>query len=177
MKRRGAIQHLALAAGTFFLTPAWANRWTKASIPAMTSFLSGVEEELLAEVVETIIPATDTPGAKELGIPAFVQRMVLDCYEKPVQDNVKAGLTTVSSLTNERYGKRFEAADTSQRLAVLSSMLSSTDASQKEFMALMKSLTVQGYTTSEYVMTKFYHYVMAPGHYYGCVPLKTAGNR
>ena len=172
MERRGAIKYLTLATGAFFITPAWATRWTKTSVSFVSSYLSVAQGELLAEVVETIIPVTDTPGAKDLGIPAFVQRMVADCYEKGVQIKVKNGLDTVSAMSTESYGKPFEQTDTTQRLAILTRMANSTDTNQKEFLTLMKSLTIQGYTTSEYVMTNFYHYVMAPGHYYGCVPVK-----
>lgn len=177
MKRRGVIKHLAVATGAFLAAPAWANGWTNASLLPMSSSLSDEQADLLAEVVETIIPAgtmaTDikVPGARELGVHAFVQKMVTDCYEKKVQDNLKNGLDTVSAMSAESFGKPFSQGDATQRLAVLTRLSTSTDASQKEFIALVKSLTIQGYTTSEYVMTKFYNYQMAPGHYYGCVPV------
>ena len=45
----------------------------------------------------------------------------------------------------------------------------STDTAQKDFFNFLKQLTVLAYTTSEYVLTNHYNYVMAPGHYYGCV--------
>ncbi len=177
MKRRGAIKYLTLGTGAFFITPAWATGWAKTSVSLAPTFLTVAQGELLAEVVETIIPKTDSsgvdsPGAKDLGVHTFVQRMVTDCYEKAAQDKVKNGLDTVSAMSIESYGKSFEQADTTQRLALLTRMANSTDNNQKEFMALMKSLTIQGYVTSEYVMTNFYHYVMAPGHYYGCVPVQ-----
>lgn len=174
MQRRGAIKYLTLTAGTLFVAPAWATAWTKASVGAKTAYLSAAAGDLLADVVDTIIPVTDTPGAKELGVPGFVQRMLTDCYEKEVQDKVKNGLERVDALATESYGKPFARADATQRLALLTRLASSTDTDEKEFLALVKNLTIQGYTTSEYVMTTFYHYVMAPGHYYGCVPVPSA---
>ncbi|MFD2937471.1 gluconate 2-dehydrogenase subunit 3 family protein [Spirosoma flavum] len=175
MKRRGVIKHLTLATGAFFITPAWATRWSKASVVFAPSFLSVADRDLLAEVVETIIPVTNspsesTPGAKDLGVHLFVERMLADCYEKSTQQKARNGLKAVSAMSTESYRKPFEQADATQRLALLTRMANSTDANQQEFLTLMKSLTIQGYTTSEYVMTNFYHYVMAPGHYYGCVP-------
>ncbi|WP_232540923.1 gluconate 2-dehydrogenase subunit 3 family protein [Spirosoma endbachense] len=175
MKRRGVIKHLTLATGAFFITPSWASRWSKASAVSEPGFLSVAERDLLAEVVDTIIPVTNspgesTPGAKDLGVHLFVERMLADCYEKPTQQKVINGLKAVSTMSTESYVKPFEQASTTQRLAVLTRMANSTDTNQQEFLALMKSLTIQGYTTSEYVMTNFYHYVMAPGHYYGCIP-------
>jgi hypothetical protein len=39
-------------------------------------------------------------------------------------------------------------------------------------MATLKGLTIRGYMTTEYVMVNHLHYVMAPGFFNGCEPLK-----
>ncbi len=166
--RRIALKQIALAIGGLVALPAWANGWTPATAQPLQPFLSAEQTALLADITETIIPASDTPGAKALDVPAFVQKMLEDCYEKPVQETVKTGLATVETLANARFGKPFAQGDATQRQAVLTAM--ATEPAQKDFIALIKNLTIQGYTTSEYVLTKHLHYVMAPGHYYGCVP-------
>jgi len=175
MQRRVALKDILLGTGALFAVPAWANGWTKPLIRPGQPFLSVAQDELLAEVVETIVPTTDSPGAKVLGVHTFVQRMITDCYEKDVQSRFANGLDAITAAASESYGKPFAAGDATQRLAVLNRVATSSDANQKEFMKLIKSLTVQGYMSSEYVMTNFMHYVMAPGHYYGCVsmPAKT----
>lgn len=47
---------------------------------------------LLDEIGETIIPATDTPGAKEVSIGGFISMMVLDCYTPKDQKAFTDGL-------------------------------------------------------------------------------------
>jgi len=77
MERRVALKQLATLAGGLVSLPAWANEWSSASVFGCQSFLSTDEGDLLATAVDTIIPATDTPGARALGVDGFVQK--IDC--------------------------------------------------------------------------------------------------
>ncbi|GAA4465991.1 lactose 3-dehydrogenase subunit gamma LacC [Nibrella saemangeumensis] len=163
---------MAVALGGLISLPAWAEGWNRASVASLQPILSADQDLLLADIVETIIPATDTPGAKALGVHSFIQKMVADCYEKSVQQNFVSGLTTVAGLARQT-GKSFGALEEIQRLNLLKQLEQATDADQKSFYRLVKSLTIQGYMTSEYVMTNITKYELVPGRYHGCVPVKT----
>ena len=130
------------------------------------------EADILAEVVETIIPKTDIVGAKDLKVHDFIQKMIADCYDLPVQTNFKNGLKTLDDSAVDSYAKPFAVCDKMQRETLLNKLATATDASQKDFFVLVKNLTIQGFTSSEFVMTTFLRYKMAPGHYYGCVPVE-----
>ncbi len=95
--------------------------------------------------------------------------MITDCYEKTVQESFKIGLENADKLANETFTKSLSVCDKVQKNNLLLKLSIATDKEQKEFFTLLKQLTVMAYTTSEYVLTKHYNYVMAPGHYYGCV--------
>lgn len=172
MQRRVALKHLAFSTAGLISLPAWANSWSRASVSSSGAFLSTAESTLLTGLVDTIIPATDTPGAKALDVHLFVEKMIADCYEKPFQEVFRNGLEAVESLAGKQYGRSFANCDLPQRLAILMQFQASPNATEKEFFSTLKSLTIQGYTTSEYVMTRHLNYVMAPGHYYGCVSVK-----
>jgi hypothetical protein len=159
---------MAGAVGGLISLPAWANGWTADTVRSSNQLLSRSQDGLLAELVETIIPATDTPGAKALNVHQFVQKMVTDCYPVTAQGTLQNGL---DSLAKTAYGQSFAEGDTAQRTALLTQLSQSTDAGQKEFYSLVKGLTVWGYMSSEYVMTNLTHYQFIPGHYYGCVPV------
>lgn len=174
MERRIAVKQMALIAGGLLALPDWANAWTKASVASDSALLAPAQAEVLTEVIDTLIPASDTPGAKALNVPDFVQKMLADCYEPAVQQNVKEGLDTVEAVAKATFGQSFTACDTAQRLEVLKQLQAAPEANRSEFYKLIKNLTIQGYTTSEYVMTKFLNYNMVPGHYYGCVPAPVA---
>ncbi len=170
MERRIALEQLALVTGSLIALPAWANAWTRTSLPVGKALLTDSQSDLLTRLIDTLIPASDTPGAKDLAVPDFVQRMVADCYEPAIQQNVKDGLAAVDALAQERFNQSFSACDANQRMDVLKAMEQSPEKPRKDVYALIKNLTIQGYTTSEYVMTKFLNYTMIPGHFYGCVP-------
>ena len=106
-----------------------------------------------------------------MGVPSFVQKMIADCFEKPAQDDFKTGLDNIEKMAQQTQNQAFSALTTLQKLDILRGVSISEVAKQKEFFTLLKNLTVQGYTSSEYVLVNYYKYDMAPGHFYGCVPV------
>jgi hypothetical protein len=171
MHRRKSIQNIALLAGGLIALPNWAKAWSLDSLPMVGKSLNTAAENTLALIIETIIPESDTKGAKSLGVPAFVNTMLADCYEKKVVENVEKGLATVEKLAIERFQQGFVSLTTPQKEQLLLSLEKETDSNLKDFYSLIKNLTIQGYTSSEYVQTNFLKYEMAPGHYYGCVSI------
>ena len=169
MKRRKALQTLSASLGTLLAMPTWANGWNRHLLGAGPGLLNADQQTLLTEAISALIPDGTTPGAKALGVPAFVEKMIADCYEKQAQTDFKDGLANLDTLANATYGTPFTSIQSSQKLAVLTAMQTTENAPQKAFFSLLKNLTIQGYTTSEYVMVNHLTYVMAPGHYYGCV--------
>ncbi|MDO1450412.1 gluconate 2-dehydrogenase subunit 3 family protein [Rhodocytophaga aerolata] len=172
MKRRIALQHMATVVGGLVTLPAWANGWSSQSLTT-NSYLSAKQDALLASVVETIIPETDIPGARSLNVHTFVQKMVNDCYEEEVQQNMIKGLQVTEELARKKYSQPFNSCSADQRMEVLTQMENSADQPVADFFKLTKDLTIQGYMSSEYVLTKHMKYTMVPGHYYGCVPVVT----
>ena len=162
---------MAGAVGGLVSLPAWANGWTTETVRQTRPLLARSQADLLAEMVETIIPATDSPGAKGLNVHLFVQKMVADCYPKPAQATLQKGLDSLDELAQKSFGKPFADGDTTQRTALLTQLSQSAEPAQKDFYSLVKNLTIRGYLNSEYVMTNLTHYQFIPGHYYGCVPV------
>ena len=48
------------------------------------------KELLLETIVDFLIPATNTPGAKEMEAHLFALTMIDDCYKKEDQENIHA---------------------------------------------------------------------------------------
>lgn len=170
--------------GGLIALPSWANNWNFEQIGFVPRIFPPAYEKLLAEIVATIIPATDTPGAKELGVDVLIRKILADCYDKQVQDNFTKGLQEVDELSKKINGKPFIQAGSQQRLEVLKQMEKQQQPSEPRdsqatrnqpptFFRLLKELTILGYTNSEYVMTKLTGYSAVPGHYYGNVPYRS----
>lgn len=171
MERRGALKSMAVAMGAMAGLPAWASGWNKSAV-AKGGMLPADQSKNLTMIVETIIPKTDTPGAGELGVGDFVQKMVKDCYDAKAQASLSSGISNIDEQSVQRFGKSFVDASKEQRLQILSDIEKGGDAAQKGFFSMVKNLTIQGYMTSEYVMTNITHYEMVPARYHGCVPVK-----
>lgn len=171
MKRRQAIQRIAVMAGGLLALPSWAKGWTPQNLPDVQTFFSPLDQQVLGQIVEAILPESDIPGAKSLGVPAFVETMLADCYTKAVQENVENGLRVLESRAQEKYTNSFVQLPMILKQALLMSIERGSDADLKTFYDLVKNLTIQGYTNSEYVQTTYLEYEMAPGHYYGCIPV------
>ena len=171
MERRNAIKALGLSLGSLISLPAWASNWHESTL-VTRSLSTNNDVALLAELVDTLIPATDTKGAKELGVPQFIQTMLADCYTPKAQDNFAKSLAEMGPLSIKTFGKPFVEIDASQRLDMLKLLAASTDKDTQDFFKTLRGLTIKGYTSSEYYMTKFTDYEMAPARFYGSVPVK-----
>jgi hypothetical protein len=61
----------------------------------------------LDEIAETIIPATDTPGAKAAKVGAFMTVMVKDCYEDDDQKTFRDGMDKINNAADKKFDKSF----------------------------------------------------------------------
>jgi hypothetical protein len=171
VERRSALKTMAGTVGGLISLPAWATGWTTETVSLNRPFISRQQETLLAFLTETIIPKTDTPGARELNVHQFIQKVVADCYDKATQAKFQKGLDTVDELAKKSSGKAFSESDPTQQAAVLTQLSQSSDPDLKSFYSMVKGLTIKGYLNSEYVMTNLTNFQFMPGHYYGCVPV------
>ena len=169
MERRQAIKAVFMSAAGFITLPAWANNWNLQTVLLPFRFLNSIQESLLEDIVSIIIPEGEKPGAKSLGVHLFVQKMVTDCFEPKAQEEFKTGLDDIEKKAQLIHNQSFTALNAVQKEEILRGVSLSADAKQKEFFASIKNLTIQGYTSSEYVMVNHYNYEMAPGHFYGCI--------
>lgn len=132
----------------------------------------------LDEVAETIIPTTNTPGAKAAKVGNFMQTMVTDCYEEKDQKVFLDGITAIDKACEKAHGHGFMKASPEHRKEILTAIDKEQKAyaeSKKEgdpshYFALMKQLTLLGYFTSEIGATQALRYVAVPGKYEGCIP-------
>lgn len=126
------------------------------------------QQRLLAEVADTIIPTTDTPGAKAAGIEQFIVRVMRDCYQREEQEKFYAGLAKLDADSRATHGKGFSELDADGK----KEMLKRATGNNKEFFKVMKQLAVAGYFTSEIGATKALEYLPIPGRFEGDVPMK-----
>lgn len=133
---------------------------------------------LLDEIAETMLPETDTPGAKAAGVGPFMALMVTDTYYPDDQAIFRDGLATIDANAEEATGSDFMSASAEERLAVLETldaeqhqaMQNSGPDAPRHFFRMMKELALLGYFTSEIGYTEAMRYVESPGRFDPCAP-------
>lgn len=188
MDRREALKHVALLmggttviGGQLLLTGCQTRDQSKEN--AMGSLLTEADIALMDEIGETIIPATDTPGAKAVGIGSFMAKMVRDCYQEKEQETFKEGLNKIRKGFDQEFGYTFKEGTPEERtkfLRQLDKELAAYHDTKKEgdpehYFRMLKELTLLGYFTSEIGSTQALNYVKVPGRYNGCVPYEKGG--
>ncbi len=171
MERRKVLQSIGITSAGLMALPAWAKGWNLQTLPPTPPVFHSLEQTTLTAIIEAIIPESDTLGAKSVGVPAFIEKMLADCYEKEVVENVEKGLLFVENTAASTQNTAFSALPITDRQTILLLIEKGENESLKEFYKLIKNLTIQGYTSSEYVQTTFLEYKMIPGYYDGCVPV------
>src|SRR5262245_3376873 len=73
----------------------------------------------LEALVDTILPATDTPGAKQARVQVFVDLALRDCYTADEQRLFTTGLDALAADAKKTHGRPFEACSPEERLALL----------------------------------------------------------
>jgi predicted house-cleaning noncanonical NTP pyrophosphatase (MazG superfamily) len=179
MNRREAVQNITLLLG--------------GTLVGMNAFLTGCKTKTggnetfspddiayLDEIADTILPATNTPGAKVAQVGQFMTVMVRDCYEAKDQKAFREGMDKINELSEKQFDKSFMKISPEQRHQLLVKL----DAEAKEhhknkkpedtahYFRLMKELTLLGYFTSEIGSTQARRYAAVPGRYDACIPYK-----
>ncbi|MCC9138943.1 gluconate 2-dehydrogenase subunit 3 family protein [Pontibacter silvestris] len=196
MKRREAVYKIGALMGTSISAPllfSLLNGCTTTSSDRVSVLYTEEQKELIAEIAELIIPATDTPGAKEAKVPEFIMLMLADCYTEADRKRFLNGLNELEQTAEKKYDRSFLECDQNQQLTLLTLEEASSNASlerqekaraqaatqaEKEqepelpFFAIIKELTIAGYFTSEIGATKALAYEAVPGHFRGSEPLK-----
>ena len=137
------------------------------------------QNETVATIAELIIPKTDTPGAREAGVPAFIDVMFAEWGDDDQRKVFTAGLANVDERSRALFGKDFIACNEAQQTQILTGLdaelarLRDTKAdTSKNFFQAMKWLTLTGYYTSEVGATTEQHFRVVPGRYEPCYPLE-----
>jgi hypothetical protein len=173
MNRRSGIKTLLIiSAGAAFL-PSCLQEKKKSSLFLKNIKIDDKEEELLSELSETIIPKTDTPGAKDVSAHLFAIMMIDDCFPPDGRDKFKKGLNEFEELSKKKFGNSFTNCTPAQRTELIQSIENKNVIPENAgfFYNTMKRLTIQAFISSEYYLTKVQVYKLVPGKYYGCVPV------
>ena len=140
---------------------------------AKLEFLNTVEFPIVAEIAEIMIPKTDTSGAKDAGVPEFIDRVLAAVYPDDARQRFRKGCGMFEADAKS-MGNAFFDLEPAQRAAYVKQSLEAALASEKDpkpFILMVRELALLGYFTSKVGITENMEYVSVPTAFHGCVPL------
>ena len=183
MLRRKAIKYILQVGGSLAVVGGSAMGWNQWRLTKTPDWhLLQTHRNLLAELTETILPATDTVGAKAAGVPAFVEHMVQTCLDVKSQNNFINGLIELNDYSKSTFGKYFVDTTPNEKTAILTHFDTSARSMSglaakarnyiagKPFFSVLRDFTIIGYCTSELGATQSLAYDYIPGAFTGCMP-------
>lgn len=179
MHRRDLLRATAAAAALSLLPrqvhAAWARAVAEPSGVLARSALTPNQRSLIAALADTIIPRTDTPGATDVGVPAFIDVIVADYYSDAERAEFLAGVDAMDSLARTMTGQAFAALGDAGLTAVMDALDKPADRNTAAVRGYgrIKGLVLHGYFTSERVQRDVVKTEIWPGRYDGSAPVPT----
>lgn len=147
-----------------------------------TSYLDQ-NRALIADLAETIIPATDTPGAKAAGADAIIIKLIKDSADRKTRNIFIDGLKTVAEHCQSEYHNNFSSLSPQQQQAVMGWVRNNSTRQPgiigkvkekvlgKSFFHILKEYTTIAFCTSKTGASDTLAYNFIPGAYNACMPM------
>ena len=137
------------------------------------------------ELTEAILPKTETPGAKELGVPKFIERMVSQVAKPKDKEAFVKGIDSFNQECMEKFDDKYVDLEAEQQATLLkekNDQLSDAEymkqfTDSRPFFWRIKELTIAGYFITEVGATQVLQYQQIPVEYKGCISLEEAGGK
>lgn len=181
MNRRRAIQQTAYLLGgavsASVIAGVMSGCQPKGERDWIPQFLTKEQAVTIGEIAETILPETDTPGAKSLHLTEFIDLMLKDVFNGYDQLQFPKKLAKFEEECQFFIGKKFVngTPDERQKFLVLQekkALIHQQQTGEKSFINKIKELVLTGYFTSEYAITELMNYNPIPTKFEGCVDIE-----
>lgn len=143
------------------------------------AFFNQDQLSLIADLAETLLPETSTPGAKSVLVHQYIDDEAAYFLKPQDQYRFLQGLKDIESRAQSVHGKSFSGCTAEERTALLNqleqetrSAIESGTQSGIAFFTMLKGMTFRGYFTSEKVGKEVLVYDPIPEEYLGCIPLQ-----
>ncbi len=153
-------------------------------------FFTTEEALLMSSLVDTILPRTETPGALDVKVDVFLDKVFAKTFDEESQVNIRSQMADFNQSCEQKYGDSFSDLSKEDKVEVLKSAEENSPkfngsvwgtavGTQKPvgFYRSIKSMTIWAYFTSEEIGKNVLNYDPIPQEYEGCKPLSEVGNR
>jgi len=191
MQRREALRIFGAGAVLPALSPELFAMFRQAQPPpgyTLRTLTSHLNDTVVA-MIDQIIPATDTPGAKGARVNEFIDLILTEWATTEERKNFLDGLAGIDKQSQTLYGKNFSDATVEQQAVQLRAIDDAVMTNRSvrprhgntvpkpdsqlegNFWEVFKRITIHGYYTSEVGFTQELKLEIIPGAQHGCNPM------
>jgi len=163
MERRKILQFLAMGTGASIGVPASVYaRLAEPVDPATLDFFSAAQRAECAALAEAILPRTDTPGAIDAGVPAWIEVIARDCLPEDEQAELRDGLDAIAAACREARDKPLAELDPEAQVAFLTAEHQRQREAGSSFLADFKDLATFCFVHSEVGASEVFDWTLVP---------------
>lgn len=185
MNRRNALKYTGLAFGYAATAGTLATMMQSCQADVSStdwspSTLSSDQVKMVAEFAETLLPATDTPGAKDVLVHRYIDAWLTGYLNDANRKQAVASIATLEDYLNKAGSGKFADLDAAQKLDVLTALnteaINATEknAVHQAYLSL-KGQVINTYFSSEKIGEEVLTYLPVPGPFQSCIPYEEVG--
>jgi hypothetical protein len=202
MDRRTALKNITLTFGYAVATPTVLGvlQSCRSNVETWTPmFFTPSQGYMITQLADIILPSTDIPGALDVFVPEFMDKMLNDiapedkrnvikeganAFEKEFQTVYKKDVLKGSKEEYEKLLKKYFDISETEKAAVYKLQNTEESLSEDElntyliykFLLATREYTLFGYYTSELIGETVLSYDPVPGSWESCIPIEDVGN-
>ncbi|HUB05759.1 MAG TPA: gluconate 2-dehydrogenase subunit 3 family protein [Myxococcales bacterium] len=120
--------------------------WIAKTLTSSHQTFTDAEYEVMSAAVERILPRDQDPGAIDVGVPVYIDRMLTSPELHEMHDVVLGGLAALEKRAEVSYHKRFPELAPEEQDKLLAEFRSAPDGSGRQhFFDMLFSLTMEGF--------------------------------
>ena len=194
MDRRKALKNVGVLAGSTLTVPSLFSLLQSCKNEVRSDwqplFFNEDETKTITTLVDAILPTTETPGALDVNVDVFIDKVIAKTYDQEGQEYMRNEIAAFNEKSKKAYGDSFFNLNETDRTKFLEQAEASsgkyspgvwgTAVGPQEpvgFYRSMKSMAIWAYATSEEIGENVLSYDPIPGAYEGCKPLSEVGNK
>ena len=184
MERRKAIKKMGFGFGGVVLTPSLLAILQGCEPVAswQPQFFKAEQADTLVQLVDLILPKTDTPSGSELNVPQFIDALIAETWEENDQKEIMAQFDAFLNKAQKDNGKssirKLSPDDLDGQLAKYlksgGTDWSGEDELASIFADRLRGLSINAYKNTEYIGEQVLFYDPIPGQDIGCMDLMEA---
>jgi glucoside 3-dehydrogenase (cytochrome c) hitch-hiker subunit len=126
-------------------------------------------------ITDIMIPATDTPGARGAGVPAFMENMMVNWASAETRAKYAGVLKAIGDRARADHGAPLARLDADKQLAAVRAYDADNIGAESDDYRHFKELALLGYYNSEIGATQELRYELVPGVWRADIPFSDIG--